>query len=396
MSEHSGKGRAGASKDQSRLRSSRAQGARREVVKPGRPGHAGRSIKWRSMVDLLIFLIGLGIFMYPLVAAYVNYQSASSAIDNYDSIVERLTPAEKAEMWAQAKRYDEELGKPTLRDPFKYHKLKYPVNLYNRTLNVDGKGMMAYVEIPKISVKLPVYHGTSDDVLLKGTGHIATTHIPTDNKTLHGVITGHTGAVGHIFFDNLTQMKKGDVFQVRVLDHHLSYKIDQIRVIMPNDVHNLQPVEGRNYVTLLTCTPYGINSHRLIVRGRYIGDNIPGTPPQGAPKWVLWIFLLALLITALLMHLVTRKRRQCRIAIALIHRNYGLGPGGDPGLAGGLPGPGSPGSAFIGPAGVAPAGGQMPRAPAGPASLARSSLPAGGWDDASGPGAPGSRMDQGF
>ncbi|WP_161522260.1 class C sortase [Bifidobacterium xylocopae] len=348
--------------------------------------HAGARIKWRSLTDLLIFLIGLGIFMYPLVASYVNYQDASASIDAYDSIVSHLTPAQKAKMWKQAKQYDEALGKPTLRDPFRYHKLKYPVNLYNHTLNVDGKGMMAYVDIPKISVKLPVYHGTSDEVLLKGTGHIATTHIPTDNRTQHGVITGHTGAVGHILFDNLTQMKKGDIFQVRVLDHHLSYKVDQIRVILPSDVRNLQPVEGRNYVTLLTCTPYGINSHRLLVRGRYIGEGIAPTQPKGAPKWVLWVLLVALLITALLMNMVTRKRRQVRIAMVLIRRNYGLGSGGPPGVAGGLPGgehdPDAPS------AGSAPtAGGQIPRDPASTVLLARSSLPdGGGSDDDSGDG----------
>lgn len=303
-----------------------SEGNKANTYKEDKPGHAGRSIKWRSWVDAIVFLVGLSIFFYPLVAAYVNYQAASKAIDQYDAIVSRLTPAQKKAMWKDAKKYDIELGKPTLRDPFKYHKIKSPVERYSQTLDVDGEGMMAYVDIPKISVKLPVYHGTNDDTLLKGTGHIATTHIPTDNPTLHGVITGHTGAVGHIFFDNLTQLKKGDVFEVRVLDHHMSYKIDQIKVIVPTDVSNLQPVEGRNYVTLLTCTPYGINSHRLLVRGHYIGENIPATQPTGVPQWVLWILLVILLLIAILMHVVTVKRRNCRIAIIQIRRAYQLDP----------------------------------------------------------------------
>ncbi|BDR53959.1 class C sortase [Bombiscardovia apis] len=346
-------------------------------AKGNKPGHAGRSVKWRTLVDVLIFLIGLGIFLYPLTAAYLNYQAASKAIDTYDSIVSNLTEAQKAAMWQDAKKYDVELGKPTLRDPFKYHKIKSPVERYNKTLDVDGKGMMAYVEIPKISVKQPVYHGTNDDTLLKGTGHIATTHIPTDNPTLHGVITGHTGAVGHIFFDNLTQMKKGDIFQIRVLDHRMSYEIDQIKTIMPNDVRNLQPVEGRNYVTLLTCTPYGINSHRLIVRGHFIGEDIPATQPPGAPKWVLWIFLLALLIDAMLMHVVTLKRRKCRIAIAQIRRSYGLDPGrGDWPLPTQGPGSGRA-TAYVDPATGAPpgdAGGGDAKGSAPLAALARSGL----------------------
>lgn len=292
----------------------------------GKPEHAGRSLKWRSWIDLIVFLIGLGVFLYPLVSAYVNYQQSFKSIDAYESIVAQLTPEQKAAMWQDAKKYDIELGKPTLRDPFKYRKIKSPVERYNKTLDVDGKGMMAYVDIPKISVKLPVYHGTNDDTLLEGTGHIATTHIPTDNPTLHGVITGHTGSVGHIFFDNLTQLRKGDIFQVRVLDHNMSYKVDQIKVISPSDVRNLQPVEGRNYVTLLTCTPYGINTHRLLVRGHYIGENVPPTQPQGSPKWMLWVFLLLLLLTAIVMHFVTVKRRKCQMAIALIRRSYGLDP----------------------------------------------------------------------
>ena len=273
---------------------------------------ASKSGRGFGLLETLAFLIGLGIFLYPLLAAYVNYSENSAAVDNYDQIVAALSPAQRRAMWHDAKQYDDELGKPTLRDPFKYAEVKEPLGRYYKILNVDGKGMMAYVDIPKINVKLPVRHGTSDEVLRDGTGHIATTHVPTDNRTIHAVITGHTGEVGYMLFDNLTQLRKGDVFQIRVLTRHMSYKVDQIKVIKPTDVSALQPVQNSNYVTLLTCYPYGINSHRLIVRGHYIGDDVPPTRPKGAPLYMVWV-LLALFAACLLgWYLLSRRRRNCR------------------------------------------------------------------------------------
>ena len=273
---------------------------------------AAKSGRGFGLLETLGFLIGLGIFLYPLLAAYVNYSEDSAAVDNYDQIVAALSPAQRRAMWHDAKQYDEELGKPTLRDPFKYKEVKEPLGRYYKILNVDGKGMMAYVDIPKINVKLPVRHGTSDEVLKDGTGHIATTHVPTDNRTIHAVITGHTGEVGYMLFDNLTQLRKGDVFQIRVLTRHMSYKVDQIKVIKPTDVSALQPIQNSNYVTLLTCYPYGVNSHRLIVRGHYIGDDVPPTKPKGAPLYMVWV-LLALFAACLSgWYLLSRRRRNCR------------------------------------------------------------------------------------
>ena len=275
-------------------------------------GKASKSGRGFGLLETLAFLIGLAIFLYPLLSAYVNYSKDSAAVDNYDQIVDALSPAQRRAMWRDAKKYDEELGKPTLRDPFKYKEVQEPLGRYYKILNVDGKGMMAYVEIPKIHVKLPVRHGTSDEVLKDGTGHIATTHVPTDNRTIHSVITGHTGEVGYMLFDNLTQLRKGDVFQIRVLKRHMSYKVDQIKVILPTDVSALQPIQNSNYVTLLTCYPYGVNSHRLIVRGHYIGDDVPPTQPEGAPIYMVWVLLALFLICLVGWYLLSRRRRNCR------------------------------------------------------------------------------------
>ncbi len=271
---------------------------------------------WHTLIEVVAFLVGLGIFLYPLIASYVNYSQQSRAIDNYDAIVNRLSPAQREKMWRDAKEYDVELGRPHLRDPFSTSSLRAPLNRYWKTLDVDGHGMMAYVEIPKIHVELPVYHGTSDAVLAKGTGHIATTHLPTNNRTIHSVIAGHTGLVGHIFFDNLTQMKKGDTFQIRVLTHRLTYRVDSITVIWPTQVQALQPVQGKNYVTLLTCTPYGVNDHRLLVRGRYIGEAKPMTQPHGLPRWFLWLFLLMTLLCVLAEMLCRRRRNKDKRLLA--------------------------------------------------------------------------------
>lgn len=297
-------------------------------------GKASKSGRGFGLLETLAFLIGLAIFLYPLLAAYVNYSKDSAAVDNYDQIVDALSPAQRKAMWRDAKKYDEELGKPTLRDPFKYKEVKEPLGRYYKILNVDGKGMMAYVEIPKINVKLPVRHGTSDAVLKDGTGHIATTHVPTDNRTIHAVITGHTGEVGYMLFDNLTQLRKGDVFQIRVLKRHMSYKVDQIKVILPTDVSALQPIQNSNYVTLLTCYPYGVNSHRLIVRGHYIGDDVPPTQPEGAPIYMVWV-LLALFAASLVgWYLLSRRRRSCRQDLEqmehLVSRATGSGTVGEP------------------------------------------------------------------
>ena len=283
--------------------------ASKQAKKGRRTAKSGRGF---GLLETLAFLIGLGIFLYPLLAAYVNYSEDATAVDNYDQIVDALSPAQRRAMWRDAKKYDEELGKPTLRDPFKYKEVKEPLGRYYKTLNVDGKGMMAYVEIPKINVKLPVRHGTSDQVLKDGTGHIATTHVPTDNRTIHSVITGHTGEVGYMLFDNLTQLRKGDVFQIRVLKRHMSYKVDQIKIILPTDVSALQPVQNSNYVTLLTCYPYGVNSHRLIVRGHYIGDDVPPTQPVGAPIYMVWVLLALFAACLVSWYLLSRRRRNCR------------------------------------------------------------------------------------
>lgn len=169
----------------------------------------------------------------------------------------------------EARQYNRDLvdSKVVLTDPFKAKDSKGETLFYNRILDMDGSGIMGYLKVPCISVDLPIYHGTSAEVLEHGIGHLAATSFPVGGKSTHAVLTGHTGLSSAKLFTDLTEMKKGDLFFIHVLDHKLAYKVDQIKVVKPEDTRDLQIIDGEDHVTLLTCTPYGVNDHRLLVRG---------------------------------------------------------------------------------------------------------------------------------
>lgn len=169
----------------------------------------------------------------------------------------------------EARQYNRDLvdSKVVLTDPFKAKDSKGETLFYNRILDMDGSGIMGYLKVPCISVDLPIYHGTSAEVLEHGIGHLAATSFPVGGKSTHAVLTGHTGLSSAKLFTDLTEMKKGDLFFIHVLNQKLAYKVDQIKVVEPEDTRDLQIIDGEDHVTLLTCTPYGVNDHRLLVRG---------------------------------------------------------------------------------------------------------------------------------
>ena len=152
-------------------------------------------------------------------------------------------------------------------DPFKVKRMDGEMVHYNRILNIDGSSIMGYLKIPCISINLPIYHGTSGTVLEHGIGHLAASSFPIGGKDTHAVLTGHTGLSSAKIFTDLTEMKNDDLFFIHVLDRTLAYKVDQISVVKPEDTEKLQIIDGKDYVTLVTCTPYGVNDHRLLVRG---------------------------------------------------------------------------------------------------------------------------------
>ncbi|MGN1131587.1 MAG: class C sortase [Ruminococcus sp.] len=217
---------------------------------------------------VLLFVVGIGIMSYPMISAMINNHALAQGSKVYNDIVKNMDNKRYKELLSQAKTYNESLtDNVIITDPFDEEAYRKIGANYEKTLDVDGKGLIGYVEIPKISVNLPIYHGTSEEVLQKGAGHLQNTSFPIGGKSTHSVISAHTGMPTATMFDYLTEMKKGDVFYIRVIGKTLKYKVDQIKVILPDETDNLRIIPGEDHVTLLTCTPYGLNTHRLLVRG---------------------------------------------------------------------------------------------------------------------------------
>lgn len=219
-------------------------------------------------IVVLIFVAGVGIMSYPLFSSIINNMAYKDEIVAYDTTVKNLTSDKYKKLYKSAKKYNDSLNNNVvITDPFDPEQYKLIGGKYESSMNVDGKGLIGSVEIPIIDVNLPIYHSTKDEVLEKGAGHLPNTSLPIGGKGTHSVIAAHTGFPGQTFFDYLVDMKKGDYFLIHVLDKTLQYKVDQIKVVKPEDISELRITQGKDYVTLLTCTPYGINSHRLLVRG---------------------------------------------------------------------------------------------------------------------------------
>ena len=214
-----------------------------------------------KIISILIVLTGFLLLFYPFTSNYLFEKSAGSTVESYQEKAAGMDQAIIKKVMDEAKQYNGELMRSSvqLTDPFMVH--------YNRILNIDGSSIMGYLKIPCISINLPIYHGTSGTVLEHGIGHLATSSFPIGGKDTHAVLTGHTGLSSAKIFTDLTEMKKGDFFFIHVLDKKLAYSVDQITVVEPQDTKKLQIMEGKDHVTLVTCTPYGVNDKRLLVRG---------------------------------------------------------------------------------------------------------------------------------
>lgn len=222
---------------------------------------------------ILIFLAGLGIMLYPIISnAYIEYKQ-KNIINEYNEVVENIDDNTKEEELEHARDYNKLLiGNAIVTDPFdpEAQKRLEKSSDYFNILNLDERGLMGYIVIPKISVKLPIYHGTSEDILQKGVGHLQNTSFPVGGESTHAVLSGHTGLSSAKLFTDLDKLEEGELFFIEVLGEKLAYKIDQIKIVEPSETSDLVIKSGEDYVTLVTCTPYGINSHRLLVRGTRI------------------------------------------------------------------------------------------------------------------------------
>ena len=219
---------------------------------------------------ILILILGLSLLLYPTVSEYWNSLHSSRAIASYSEKVSSLDKEDYEHLWAAAREFNDNITKRInvfrLEDEEK--------TLYNRTLNLTGNGIMGYIEIPEIGSVLPIYHGTDEAVLQIAVGHLEWTSLPVGGEGTHCVLSGHRGLPSAKLFTDLDKITEGDVFILRVLDEILTYEVDQILIVDPNVTDNLRIEEGKDYCTLVTCTPYGINSHRLLVRGHRI-ENAP-------------------------------------------------------------------------------------------------------------------------
>jgi len=256
--------------------------------------------KTRSGKVLLIlaFLLGLVIFIYPTLSDYLARRSVLQGANNYDENVIQLGKDELEQMWEEAHQYNDSLNGNPVPDPFIPGSGRILPENYLSVLNLE-EGTMGYVDIPSIQVYLPIYHGTSDEALEKGVGHIEQTSLPIGGEGNHSILTAHTGFVRAEMFNRLTELKKEDVFLIHVLDKTFTYEVDDIRVILPEEIESLLPVEGEDYVTLITCTPYGVNSHRLLVRGTRIenGEEVErGIEKAPFPYRLLLMIVVAVIV----------------------------------------------------------------------------------------------------
>lgn len=260
----------------------------------------------------IVLALGIGCILYPVVTNIAYQLGAYNAVSTYDAAVARYSPEELERLWAEAYAYNDELASPEVRDPFAYDEVVAPLDRYYHVLDPDGTGMMGYVEVPSVGLELPIYHGTAEETLEKGAGHLATTALPVDGTSLHPVITGHTGLPDKLLFTNLALVKEGDLFRVRILDRTFTYRVASIDVIEPDDTSLLQPVAGENRLTLLTCTPYGINSHRLFVTGvPTTEDDVAASAPSSVLPWIA-VTAAAVVAVAVLTAAVLLTRRHAR------------------------------------------------------------------------------------
>ena len=222
-----------------------------------------------SIILVLIFLLGLSLLLYPSFSDYWNSFHQSHAIASYAETLSVINSAEQDRIWEEARIYNETLVNKANRWIVEEEKLEE----YNSLLNIAGNGIMGYVEIPTIAVELPIYHGVSDSVLQIALGHLEGSSLPVGGGGTHCAISGHRGLPSAKLFTNLDELAKGDVFLLHVMDEILTYEVDQIRIVEPADLSALEIEEGKDLCTLITCTPYGVNSHRLLVRGHRI-ENI--------------------------------------------------------------------------------------------------------------------------
>lgn len=270
---------------------------------------------WTTVFLVLLLLAGVSLLLYPSLSDYWNSMHQTRAIASYAETVSQLDTAQYDEMWKAAQDYNRSLAQRetafALTDEQKA--------AYESFLDVSGLGVMGYIEIPEIDCSLPIYHGTEESVLQVAVGHLEWSSLPVGGEGTHCVLSGHRGLPSAKLFTNLDKLAVGDTFLLRVLDEVLTYEVDQILIVEPEQVDALGIVPGEDYCTLVTCTPYGINTHRLLVRGHRVENtpeaarmHVTADATQFDPLLVAPVLAIPVLLLLLIILLVPKRRRKSR------------------------------------------------------------------------------------
>ncbi len=261
---------------------------------------------WINLAFLLLFLVGFGILSYPTISDQWNTYRQSRLISTYEETVAQMEPADYSREWERARDFNDTFTKNNLYgDAFGASEGDLTDTEYWNVLNAAGDGVMGYLSIPKINIRLGVYHGTGEDVLQTGVGHLDGTKLPIGGESTHSVLAAHRGLPSARLFTDVDQLERGDRFYLHILDEIFAYEVDQILPMVDKDdtetlEEALQIVEGEDYVTLFTCTPYGVNSHRLLVRGtrvHYEGEEeVESTPVDSMIRAVQNYYMLYLIL----------------------------------------------------------------------------------------------------
>ena len=262
---------------------------------------------------LIAALLAGALLLYPTVSDYWNSFHQSRAIASYAEQVADLDDNTYDQIWADARAYNETLDNSTSRFVMTEEQKK----IYEALLNIADNGVMGYIEIPKIKCNLPIYHGTDEAVLQIAIGHVQGSSLPAGGESTHCVLSGHRGLPSAKLFSDLDQLTEGDVFLLRVLDETLTYEVDQIRTVLPDELDDLAIEEGKEYCTLVTCTPYGINSHRLLVRGHRVENQasastirVTADAMQIEPLLIAPLVAVPMLLVLLVMVLIPHRTKK--------------------------------------------------------------------------------------
>lgn len=269
-----------------------------------------KSGKLVNFILIPMLLAGLSLLLYPTVSNYWNSFRQTRAIASYEENVAVLDSRQYEEIWSAAQQYNRSL---LLRDDgFALSDAQKAA--YEQQLDVSGQGIMGYLEIPKIDVSLPIYHGTEESILQVAAGHLEWSSLPVGGKSTHCVLSGHRGLPSARLFTDLDRLAEGDIFILKVLDETLTYEVDQILIVEPQEIDALTIAEGEDYCTLMTCTPYGINTHRLLVRGRRIENrdeflpvHVTADAIQIEPLLVAPIAAIPLLLLLLIVVMIPKR-----------------------------------------------------------------------------------------